>query len=93
MVQEMLTLLIPYPDAQVTFPIRATSFQSSWEALQLLYARPNTTITLWWSKSPMSIVSLRWIYTTLESDATSTTQYRNKTFYDINGMAAFLKQL
>jgi len=89
MVEDMMKLLVPYPEAEVTFPIRATSFQSSWSALQRLYERPHSTITLWWSQTTMSLEDLQWVYETLEKDE----RYRNRTYYDINGISAFLEQL
>jgi len=101
MVTEMLDLLQVHNDSKkgtnnannssttVTFPIRATSFRSSWHALQRLYAaNPNYGITLWWSKSIMPMEELKWIYTTLEGESSP---YQGRTYYDILGFEQVLK--
>lgn len=87
MVEEMLHILEPYPDIQVSFPIRAPLLRSSWPVLKRLYKNPNFGITLWWSQSTMDNSELSWIYSTLETPGLS---YRGRTFYDIKGFQTFL---
>ena len=89
MVTEMLALLdATQGNTTVTFPIRATSFRSSWSALERLYrANPKYGITLWWSKSQLPREELKWIYSTLEDGP-----YSGRTYYDILGFEDFLKE-
>lgn len=91
MVANMLTVLAPYKDMQVTFPIRATSVRSSWDALQKLLLGPrNFGFTLWWAKTQLSDDELEWLYSTLENSALSS--FADRTFYDILGFESFLKR-
>lgn len=88
MIEEMLHILEPYPDVQVSFPIRAPLFRSSWPVLKRLFKNPNFGITLWWSQSMMEHSELSWIYSTLETPGSNN---RGRTFYDIKGFQAFLE--
>eukprot|EP00978_Attheya_sp_CCMP212_P000810 scaffold1708_cov61-Attheya_sp.AAC.1 len=99
MVTEMLNMLQVHDSEKgtnnnantmtVTFPIRATSFRSSWHVLERLYAaNPKYGITLWWSKSMMSMEELKWIYATLEGESSP---YQGRTYYDILGFEQVLK--
>lgn len=90
MVDAMLDVLALYPDLHVTFPVRATSVQSSWPELRrLVLARPHAFgLTLWWSKTQLQDDELEWLYATLEHDPA----LANRTFYDILGFARFLER-
>lgn len=90
MITEMLHVLAPYKHMQVTFPVRATSVRSSWDALQQLLLGPrNFGFTLWWAKTQMSNDELEWLYSTLEDQASS---FADRTFYDILGFESFLQR-
>eukprot|EP00804_Cyclotella_cryptica_P020190 CCRYP_010901-RB/>CCRYP_010901-RB protein AED:0.02 eAED:0.02 QI:81/-1/1/1/-1/1/1/222/305 len=86
MVQEMLAVLKPYEHLNVTFPIRATSFLNSWDALQALY-KNSWTVTLWWSLDALSQKDLDWIYRALEEGKE---MFRNRTYYDLVGFDEYL---
>jgi hypothetical protein len=87
MVDELLHELKAAPGAEVTFPIRATSFRNSWPVLKPLYEIPNYGVTLWWSQTEMSRDDLLWIHSTLEKPGSL---YEGRTYYDIHGFEAFL---
>ena len=86
MVDEMIALVDDL-QCEITFPVRATSFNSeSWIHLRKLYDRCSRwTLTLWWSKE-LPTEQLDFIYSTLESDE----RYKNRTYYDIVGLRDFL---
>ncbi len=90
MVDEMLALLRPYPEKNITFPIRATSFRHSWQALKKLYnndvdEKNKWTVTLWWSltngQHKMTNDAMNWIHELLENDDQSVLP--NRTYYDL----------
>ncbi|KAL7495921.1 hypothetical protein ACHAWT_006728 [Skeletonema menzelii] len=90
MINEMLTLLRPYPERNITFPIRSTSFRHSWAALRNLYdndvdKQKKWTLTLWWSltseRHKMTEDEMNWIHGLLESDTQSVLS--NRTYYDL----------
>lgn len=91
MINEMLTLLRPYPERSITFPIRGTSFNpNSWAALRKLYdndvdKQKKWTLTIWWSltskQHQMTKDAMNWIHGLLESDARSVLP--NRTYYDL----------
>ncbi|KAK1735265.1 FAM151 family protein, partial [Skeletonema marinoi] len=90
MIDEMLTLLRSYPCKNITFPIRATSVLTSWEALRKLYdnnvdENKRWTLTLWWSltseQHKMTKDAMNRIHSLLESDYQSILP--NRTFYDL----------
>ena len=87
MIDEMMTLLSPYPHINVTFPIRATSFRTSWDVLRKLYNNEidegkKWTITLWWSltseEHQLSRDEMNSIHELLERG-----DYTNRTYYDL----------
>lgn len=89
MVDEMITLLAPYSNMNITFPIRASSLRSSWEALSNLYNNEvdkskKWTVTLWWSlKSEQHCLSreeMNWIHNLLERGDPA---LHNRTYYDL----------
>lgn len=86
MVDEMMTLVDDL-QCEITFPVRATSFNSeSWLHLRKLFDRSRRwTLTLWWSQE-LPKEQLDFIYNTLESDE----RYKNRTYYDIVGLREFL---
>lgn len=81
MVNGMIQVLKPYSKLQVTFPVRATSFRNSWNALKLLYEN-DWTVTLWWSLDKLESEEMDWIYTTLEE---GDELLKNRTYYDLIG--------
>ncbi len=90
MVEEMLTLLRPYPEKNITFPIRGSSFQHSWQALKKLYdndvdTKKKWTITLWWSltseQHKMTHDAMNRIHELLENDDQNLLP--NRTYYDL----------
>lgn len=90
MVAQMLHVLAPYRDMQVTFPVRATSVRSSWDALQQLLLGPrNFGFTLWWAKTQLDDDELEWLYSTLEDQSSP---FVDRTFYDILGFESFLQR-
>mmetsp|Transcript_20904 Transcript_20904/g.44063 ORF Transcript_20904/g.44063 Transcript_20904/m.44063 type:complete len:292 (-) Transcript_20904:1603-2478(-) len=79
MVDEMIRCAEPY--SEVTFPVRASCFRKSWEALRTLYcANDQWTVTLWWSLE-LPREQLTWIYNTLEKNE----ELANRTYYDLVG--------
>ena len=86
MVDDMMTLVDDL-HCEITFPVRATSFNSeSWLHLRKLLDRCSRwTLTLWWSKE-LPREQLDFIYNTLESDE----RYKNRTYYDIVGLREYL---
>jgi len=90
MIDEMITLLRRYPNKNITFPIRATSFRTSWEALSRLYdndldKNKKWTLTLWWSltsdQHKLTKEDMNWIHELLESGGVSALP--NRTYYDL----------
>ncbi|KAL7443424.1 hypothetical protein ACHAXM_012085 [Skeletonema potamos] len=90
MIDEMISLLRPYPNKNITFPIRATSFRTSWEALRRLYdndvdENKKWTLTLWWSltneQHKLTKEEMNWIHELLESGDDSVLP--NRTYYDL----------
>jgi hypothetical protein len=89
MVDEMITLLAPYSNMNITFPIRASSLRSSWEALSNLYNNEvdkskKWTVTLWWSlrseQHCLSREEMNWIHNLLERGDPA---LHNRTYYDL----------
>ena len=85
MVDDMITLLRPYPNKIITFPIRASSFRLSFEALRrLLDENKKWTLTLWWSltseQHKLTKEEMNWIHELLESSDQS---LRDRTYYDV----------
>ena len=89
MVDEMIQLLEHYPSSvKVTFPVRATCFRISWNALQRLYQmNTNWTVTLWWSLNKLPKEDFIWMYATLEQGGVA---LRNRTYYDVAGFDEYL---
>jgi hypothetical protein len=90
MIDEMISLLRPYPNKNITFPIRATSLRTSWEALRRLYdndvdENKKWTLTLWWSltneQHKLTKEEMNWIHELLESGDDSVLP--NRTYYDL----------
>lgn len=90
MVDEMITLLAPYSNMNITFPIRASSLRSSWEALSKLYDNEidkskKWTVTLWWSlrseQHCLSREEMNWIHDLLERG--DPPGLHNRTYYDL----------
>jgi hypothetical protein len=81
MVKDMMQVLEPYTNIHVTFPVRATSFRNSWNALKSLYTN-DWTVTLWWSLDKLEKEEMDWIHATLEE---GDTLLRNRTYYDLVG--------
>ena len=89
MVDEMITLLAPYSNMNITFPIRASSLRSSWKALSNLYNNEvdkskKWTVTLWWSlrseQHCLSREEMNWIHNLLERGDPA---LHNRTYYDL----------
>lgn len=87
MVSDMIRVLTPYRQYQITFPLRATNFQGSWDVIKPLLRQPTWGITLWWAKTRLTTSQMEWLYQTLECE-----EFANRTFYDILGFDEFLEK-